>query len=196
MKFKATCRMYDPSTDRLRLTPEEYETYKNAGGTGRATFDYGTKVHNVEQRCDFATSDVTELRDHLKSVHDNRKRGRARSSRGKMVDRLDKINTTLTQRPMHQRWRGPVLKDEGRVFEPTGLELGARVEWEGRTGQVWSLGHEPKSVWVIPDEPSVQDRTEDGVGVRHELAALLVQSFSGMLFEHNNSWSSWKTEAA
>lgn len=193
MKFTATCRMHDPSVGPRRLTQGEYEA---AGKPASATFDYGTKMWNVAQRCDFASTDVAELQRHLKSVHDNKKRITV-IERGKRVERHLRINCTLTQRPMRPKWRGPVLKDEGKRFEPTGLEPGAEVEWGGRTGQVWSLGHEPKSVWVIPDEPSMQDRTEDGLGVRHELAVLLVAwKANGKLYEHQTSWSSWKAAAA
>ncbi len=141
--FAASCRMYDPSVDRLRLTQEEYDTHTASGAQGRATFDYGTKMWNVEQRCDFATTDVAELRAHLETVHENKKRTNERDFRtGKMAERLVRINAVLPQRPMHPRWRGPALKDEGQRFK-TKVE---GVETCGTCGLVAEVGNRAADV--------------------------------------------------
>jgi hypothetical protein len=188
--FSATCKMYDPTAERLRLTQEEYDAHNASGAHGRATFDYGTKMWNVEQRCSFSTAEVTELRAHLEAVHANKKRVMA-MIRGRAAPTFVRINSLLPQLPMHPKWRGPALKDEGRPFAPVALDLGAEVEWEGRTGQVWCQGHLPKSAWVVPNEPSTQHRDEL---TRREVAVLLVERSYGYR-EDQTMWSSW-TESA
>lgn len=70
------------------------------------------------------------------------------------------------RRPIRASWKGPRLTEGGKAFEPTGLDVGATVTWQQyvshnaeqigwveRSGQVWSLGDMPKSVWVVPFEP-------------------------------------------
>jgi hypothetical protein len=58
-------------------------------------------------------------------------------------------------KPLARRWRPPAPKRGER--EPSGFGLGARVRWrqdgQARSGQVWSRGRSPSSVYVVPDEP-------------------------------------------
>jgi hypothetical protein len=139
--FSATCQMYDPTADRLRLTQEEYDAHKASGAHGRATFDYGTKMWNVEQRCSFSTADVTELRAHLEAVHANKKRVMA-LIRGKAAPTFVRINSLLPQRPMHPKWRGPALKAEGQPFK-TKVE---GIETCGTCGLVAEVGNRAADV--------------------------------------------------
>lgn len=82
-------------------------------------------------------------------------------------------------KPIRAGWRGPRLTEAGAAFEPEGWQPGATVTWkqhvEGReverSGQVWSLGDWPKSVWVIPFDPRHED----------EAAVLVRQLGSGRL---------------
>ena len=135
--FRATCHMFDPTATPLRLSQEEYDALKaNGEAHGRATFDYGTKMWNVEQHCSFSTSDAAELREHLKTVHDNKKRTHG-LHRGKVVAQFVRINSAPTQSPMHPRWRGPKLKDEGQPFT-TKVE---DVETCGTCGLIAEVGH-------------------------------------------------------
>jgi hypothetical protein len=73
-------------------------------------------------------------------------------------------------KPLARRWRPPAPKRGER--EPSGFDLGARVRWrqdgQARSGQVWSRGRSPSSVYVVPDEPgddemAVQLWLRDGV---------------------------------
>lgn len=121
----------------------------------------------MDERCNFETEDVAELRHHLETAHDNRKRSTQRDERGRPVSRLVRINVNLPQPPMRSRWKAPRLTEDGKPFEPRDLDPGAEVtwrellpnpdapyghKWAERSGQVWCTGWAPKSAWVIPFE--------------------------------------------
>lgn len=183
--FKAVCRLgyWTPDLAALMLTETETPVSKWDKKTARNVF---------QGQCSVEFTGWAELDAHMREVHEG---GRYRWDSGSIDPHIMEVRNYKPRTPSPvPMWKSPRLTEEGKPFEPTGLEIGARVEWDGRTGQVWSLGSAPKSVWVVPDEPSVQSK--DGAGTRHELAALLVQLPGGRLSEHQTSWSSWKTEAA
>lgn len=104
-------------------------------------------------------------------------------------------------------WNGPKLTEEGKPFEPSGLEPGATVTWREfvgsgefyedpalgtverkywaeRSGQVWCEGWRPKSAWVIPFTP-----------LEGEQAVMVEQRSNGVL-EHYSTQESPTRRAA
>ncbi len=184
--FKAVCRLGYWTADLVALMASGQETTVSKWDKKQGCNVFQGQCPAVE----FTDRDLFDA--HMREMHD----GIGYRWDNGSVDpgiRLVKNYKPRVPRPIPM-WKSPRLTEEGHAFDPTGIELGARVEWEGRTGQIWCLGGAAHSAWVVPDEPSVQ--RVDGAGTRYELAALLVELPGGRLSEHNTSWSSWKTEAA
>lgn len=101
----------------------------------------------------FSTDDADLFDAHMLEQH-----GRKAAPRSSRVYQADALVVLLTLSQARRGWVGPKLTAEGAPFEPSGLEVGAVVEWDEvgqrRTGQVWSAGPTPGEVFVVPHEPA------------------------------------------
>lgn len=124
--------------------------------------------HGRRVLCDFAFTDPYLFDQHMADVHE------LKSIKG--------YGDSAEYKALHRLWRGPRLAEDGKPFEPTGLEPGATVTWSQlietgetyfdeelgrrveqrqtveRSGQAWSAGPAPKSAWVVPFEPLEGER--------------------------------------
>lgn len=144
--------------------------------------------------CVFETKVPDELEAHMRDVHGG---GIYRWDNGSLSRNVTEVRNYTPRVAAMKPWSAPKLKADGVDFEPNGFAPGAEVSWPAggvmdRSGQVWSAGHHPKSIWVIPDEPRMQEHPENSL-VRFERAILLTIDRRGGLYEYpaETMWSHW-----
>lgn len=131
-------------------------------------FDPKRREHGRYLPCAFSTEDATLFDAHMLDVHSQKP--------------IKGYGDTAEYKALHRLWRGPKLAEDGKPFEPAGLEPGATVTWSQlvetgetyfdgelgrrveqrktveRSGQVWSAAPGPRSAWVVPFEPLEGER--------------------------------------